>query len=111
MITTLPAIDAGIEPRRTLGENPRPGGTLAVVYWPQPGADYFESPLTPASFGTGCSDYDTPSDELYCPCGATLEWPDGNLGTAIEIADEHIVEAHPEATAKARAKRRRAVRS
>jgi hypothetical protein len=107
MIATLPEVDLGIEPLRIIGEHVRPGGTLAVVYRPQPGEDHFESPLTPGSFTSGCSDYDTPSDELYCPCGVTLDWPDRNLGTAIEIAQEHIDEAHPDATAKARAKRRR----
>lgn len=107
--TTLPMIDMGIEPLRTLGDpfdrSNRP--VTAIVFRPQLGEEYFESPLTVASFFTGCSDYDTPSDELYCPCGATLPWDDRNLGTAVEIAQEHIAEAHPEATAKARAKRRR----
>lgn len=107
MTRTLPAIDVGIEPLRELSGIGYPSRTAYVVFRPAEGEHHFASPLTPASFLTGCSDYDTASDELYCPCGVTLDWPDRMLGTAIEIADEHIVEAHPEATAKARAKRKR----
>lgn len=103
MTSTLPMIDVGIWPLRSLGGEGR--GIPALVRWVP--TDYFESPLTIASFFTGPSDYDTPSNELYCPCNAILDWDDYNLGTAVEAAEAHIAEAHPEATAKARAKRLR----
>jgi hypothetical protein len=112
MIATLPAVDAGIEPLRTIAEARRPHNYPSrVAFRAAEGADYFASPLAVASFFTGPSDYEMPSDELYCPCGATIHWPDGNLGTAVELVEEHVGEAHPEATAKARAKRRREARS
>lgn len=112
MTITMPTIDLGIEPLRTIVEARRPHGFPSrVVFLPSEGLDYFANPLTFACFETGRSDHETVSDELYCPCGTTLNWPDGNLGTAVEVAVEHIGEAHPEATAKARAKRRREGRS
>jgi hypothetical protein len=108
MTVTLPKVDVGIEPLRTLHRVGGPSGPRpAVPFIPGEGEHYFESPLGYGSFFAGQSDYEVPSDELYCPCGVTLEWPDRNLATAVEAVDEHIAEAHPDATAKARAKRRR----
>jgi hypothetical protein len=112
MTSTMPTIDLGIEPLRTIAEARRPRNFPSrVVFRATEGVDYFASPLTVASFYTGQSDYDVPSDELYCPCGADVRWDDRNLGTAVELADEHIAEAHADATEKARARRRRAARS
>lgn len=112
MIPTLPAIDVGIEPRRTLVVTAGPANRVhELVFRAGEGEHYFESPLSYGSFFAGQSDYEVPSDELYCPCGVTLDWPDRNIGTAVELIDEHIAEAHPDATSKARAKRRRAARS
>lgn len=110
MITALPAIDARIEPMRTLAGHGA-ASPRRVPFQPVQGQNYFAAPLTFASFLAGASDYDLVADELYCPCGEVLTWDDLNLGTAVEIADWHIAEAHPDATAKARAKRRRAARS
>jgi hypothetical protein len=103
MTNTLPQVDVGIELLRMISE----ARSFAVVFRPVEAYDYFPYPLTFASFFTGQSEYEVPSDEVYCPCGLALPWDDRNLGTAVEIADEHIEQAHPDATAKARAKRRR----
>lgn len=92
----LQTIEAGIVPLRTCGDLYGRGYPVQVPWYPTYGQDHFETPLTAASFMTGASDYDTISDELYCPCGATLSWDDGNLGTAVEVAEQHIAETHPE---------------
>lgn len=105
--TTLPECCDFVVPLRTIGGRPAFGPLREVAFRPEEGVTHFAYPLTAASFFTGPSDYDTPSDELYCPCGEILRWEDRNLGSAVELADEHIGEAHPEATAKARAARRR----
>lgn len=106
-MNTLPDCCDFVVPMRTL---PAGGPRALPASWPfraEEGVDYFAYPLTPASFLTGPSDYDIASDQAYCPCGATLDWPDRVLGTAVEIAQAHIDKAHPEATAKARARRRK----
>lgn len=59
-------------------------------------ADWYDSPLDLDAFNTGASDYDTPADELYCPCGATLPGWDGNVATALRMIFDHCAKAgHP----------------
>lgn len=60
-------------------------------------ADWHETPLSFDAFTTGASDYDTPSDEIYCPCGAMVSrtW-DGNVGEALREIYAHCKKAkHP----------------
>ena len=75
---------------RTIG----PRHALArVAYVPN---DYFEWPMSFDNFGTGPSDYDTPSDEAYCPCGAELPWREGTLGDLLRVVLAHCKSAgHP----------------
>lgn len=65
--------------------------------------DYFPWPLTADSFKTGPSDYDVPSDEIYCPCGDVIdwEWPHSVGGGADAVA-EHIRAKHPETLRRSR---------
>ncbi len=90
MLTALQDIELEYTVRPSHG----PDREVSYPFMPDLGQDYFHRPLTVASFLTGPSDYDTASDELYCPCGDTLEWPDGSLGTAIQVAEKHIQEKH-----------------
>ena len=40
-----------------------------------PEASFYSFPLSLDDFTTGPSDYEMPSDEAYCPCGAVLpDW-------------------------------------
>lgn len=61
-----------------------------------PSADWYSMPLDLDDFMTGPSDYDSPSDEVYCPCGATLpEW-DGTAGELLRLIYRHCGAAgHP----------------
>jgi hypothetical protein len=65
------------------------------VWRPVEGAEYFPAVLGLGCFDTGRSDYDARSDEAYCPCGATLSWPSGNVADLVQICEAHIAEAHP----------------
>jgi hypothetical protein len=47
-------------------------------------------------FTFGASDYDVGDDEMYCPCGATLE-ACATLGERLEAAREHVATQHPDA--------------
>lgn len=59
-------------------------------------ADFFSTPLDLDDFATGPSDYDTPSDEVYCPCGATLPDWDGTAGDLLRMIYGHCEGmAHP----------------
>lgn len=61
------------------------------VRYPQPYApvaDYCDRVLTYDAFTAGPSDYDVPSDEIYCPCGAVLPWG-GDIGEAVRRIDDH----------------------
>lgn len=61
-----------------------------------PGADYYDWPLDYDSFMTGPSDYDMPSDEVYCPCGETLAPWDGTAGELLRMIYRHCAKAgHP----------------
>lgn len=46
---------------------------------------YFPIDLTPDLFTTGPSDWDVPSDEIYCPCGKKLPWPSRTVGEAMRL--------------------------
>lgn len=55
----------------------------------------YDIPLSFDAFWTGASEYDISSDEVYCPCGATITW-DGNVGSALRSIIEHCKSAgHP----------------
>lgn len=72
---------------RTVGRNAK------VAHVPQ---DYYEWPLSYDNFTTGASDYDMSSDEAYCPCGDTLPWPDGDLGSLLRVVLTHCgASGHP----------------
>jgi len=59
-------------------------------------ADYYSWPLDLDDFVTGASEYDSPSDEIYCPCGATLVGWDGSAGHLLRAIDAHCHSAgHP----------------
>lgn len=58
-----------------------------VVFRPHP-SQVFDIPLSYDAFTTGPSDYDRPSDEIYCPCGVTLPWS-GDAGDLIRRVDDH----------------------
>ena len=61
-----------------------------------PSADYYSWPLDLDDFVTGQSDYDMPSDEVYCPCGATLPGWDGTVGHLLRLVGDHCHKAqHP----------------
>jgi hypothetical protein len=58
-------------------------------------ADHYEWPLSYDSFSTGPSEEEVPSDEIYCPCGKTLEW-DGTAGDMLRVIAQHCGTAgHP----------------
>lgn len=60
------------------------------------GAQYHERSLNLDGFMTGPSDYDTSSDEVYCPCGATLPGWDGSAGELLRMIYRHCGAAgHP----------------
>jgi hypothetical protein len=73
--------------------------SMRVVFRPAESYDHFETPLSWRSFKLGTSDYDIPADEAYCPCGAVVHPPDDReyamLGDFVDVAEEHIAEAHP----------------
>lgn len=50
--------------------------------------DSFAFPFSLDSFTTGPSDYDTPSDEIYCPCDEIIRW-NGNVGEAVRLCRDH----------------------
>jgi len=50
--------------------------------------EIFDIPLSYDAFLTGPSDYDSLSDEIYCPCGQVLSW-DGTVGEALRLIDDH----------------------
>lgn len=61
-----------------------------------PNAAFYGWPLDLDGFTTGPSDYDTPSDEVYCPCGATLDGWDGTAGHLLRLIHHHCeTSAHP----------------
>lgn len=58
--------------------------------------DYFEAPLDLDSFLTGPSDYEMPSDEVYCPCGDALGGWDGTAGELLRLIYQHCEnKGHP----------------
>jgi hypothetical protein len=59
-----------------------------VTFTPLPQKDYFEFPLNYDDFLTGVSDYDTNSDEIYCPCDTMLPW-DGTAGDLLRRIAQH----------------------
>lgn len=61
-----------------------------------PSADWYSYPLDLDDFSTGPSEYELASDEVYCPCGATLpEW-DGTAGHLLRLISDHCHKAgHP----------------
>jgi hypothetical protein len=63
------------------------GHPSRVVFVADPRAIY-GTPLSYDDFVTGPSDYDVPSDEIYCPCGVTLPW-DGDAGDLLRRIDDH----------------------
>lgn len=48
----------------------------------------YSFPLSYDDFVTGASDYDMASDEIYCPCDATLPWG-GDAGELLRRIDDH----------------------
>ena len=59
-------------------------------------ADFYSTPLDLDDFVTGASDYDMLSDEIYCPCGATLPDWDGTAGDLLRMIYGHCEGmAHP----------------
>lgn len=59
-------------------------------------SDFYSTPLDLDDFVTGPSDYDMPSDEVYCPCGATLPGWDGSAGTLLRMIYQHCgASGHP----------------
>lgn len=59
-------------------------------------ADFYSTPLDLDDFATGASDYDMLSNEVYCPCGATLPDWDGTAGDLLRIIYRHAGAAgHP----------------
>jgi len=58
--------------------------------------DFHEWPLSYDNFTTGQSEYEIASDEAYCPCGAVLPWPEGDLGSLLRVVLTHCGSAgHP----------------
>lgn len=58
--------------------------------------DFFPWPMDLDGFTTGPSDYDSPSDEVYCPCGATLPGWDGTAGHLLRLIHHHCeTSGHP----------------
>lgn len=91
-MTRYPQVTAIDRLARTLGNR---GHEFSVVYIAVELVDYFPTPLGLDCFRIGASDYDIVGDELYCPCGETLRWESGVIGDAVDIAGEHMEDAHP----------------
>lgn len=72
------------------------GHPFRIAFRVDPGA-IFDIPLSYDAFKTGPSDYDMPSDEIYCPCGTILRWPTGDAGDLLRAIDQHctVATAHP----------------
>lgn len=61
-----------------------------------PVADWYSTPLDLDDFQTGPSDYEMPSDEAYCPCGATLPNWGRSAGDLLRAIYAHCAKAgHP----------------
>jgi hypothetical protein len=59
-------------------------------------AEMHEIPLCLDSFTIGPSDYEMPSDELYCPCGAVIrDWGDSAGELLREIYKHCGAAGHP----------------
>ncbi len=61
---------------------------------PREFATHFPIRLTLYSMLTGPDDYDTPSNEIYCPCGETMHWASGSVGEALELSRNHLRKKH-----------------
>lgn len=66
----------------------RRGAPSRIVFRPH-FSEIFEVPLSYDGFRTGPSDYENPSDEIYCPCGETLRWLNGDAGDLLRRIDDH----------------------
>jgi hypothetical protein len=63
---------------------------------PSAAADYYDWPFSLDGFGTGPSEYDQSSDEVYCPCGAILPAWDGTVGDLLRMIYQHCADMrHP----------------
>jgi hypothetical protein len=60
------------------------------------GADFFTFPLDLDDFVTGQSEWDSPSDEAYCPCGEVLPDVGSSVGDTLRAIYKHCGAAgHP----------------